>query len=329
MKKNENTEKLTTDNLEELDKELSEESEDFDIAFDSEINDPGVRSVLDTYFRLCDYTLFTPEEEADIFTRYKNGEVQLRDDIIMHNLRLVVHIAKKYTRVTKTLSLEDLIMEGNIGLMIAIDKFDNNMGYKFSTYATWWIRQSILRAVMNTDSSIRIPVHLMEKYLNATKTIRKEEVELDRELTGPEVEKVLKEHSTSDTSYMQMLGIKKKKNIVSLDTPIVKDDGDSDTTIMDIFVPEYGENTVESEVAQRLDKDVLWNYVRDHVSEKELEILKRRFGYYGKCETLESIGNDLHITKERVRQLEGKALLKIRGRSPGARKKLKNIMGMI
>ncbi len=315
------------DNLSVIDEELDDDLCEDAIQQDE---DPRVRSILDTYFSdLGKYEPYTPEKEKEVFKRYKAGETHLRDDIIMHNLRLVIHVAKRYTRVAKSLSLEDLIMEGNIGLMTAIDRFDISLDNKFSTYATWWIRQSIIRAIMNTDSSIRVPCHMMEKYLNAEKAIRNEETELDRHLSGEEIEKILKEYSSSKGMYIQMLGVYNTKNVVSLDKPIVNEDGDNDTTILDLLNPKDSDISVEDEVVRDINKEYIWNYVEERLSEKELEILKRRFGYYGKCETLDMIGKDYHVTRERVRQIEGRALLKLRGRTPESRKRLKKILGYV
>ena len=270
-------------------------------------------NIITSYFtQISAYKTLTAEEELEMFKKLRSGDETVRDEIIKHNLKLVVSIAKKYTKITKFLSFEDLIMEGNVGLFTAIEKFDISKGFKFSTYATHWIKQAILRAIMNYDTGIRIPVHLQERMFMAEKDIYHEETSLERQLTPEETYEILKKYSLENAYNAYLM-----KNIVSLDKPISNGEEDNDSFFGDMIPCE--ESSIEDAVTSDYDRSIFWDYVETKMSNpREIDVIKRRFGYYGRIETLEEIAKDYHLTRERVRQIEAKAILKLR--SPSARR---------
>lgn len=278
---------------------------------DTLLNTSAMPSIVSSYLTMIgQYKLLTSEEEKILFKKYKSGDMAAGEQILLHNLRLVVSIARRYARITKSLSLEDVIMDGNIGLMTALSRFEPNKGFKFSTYATWWIKQSILRSIMNNDNAIRIPVHLMEKFLKADKEIKKSEDEYNRKLTSLEIENIFKKICSSEVSYKHLWEMYELRNIASLDVSIGDGEGKTDTFLVDMIPSD--EAPVEDIVISSVDSAQLWDIISSKLTPRELEVIKRRFGYSGTCETLEMIAQDYGVTRERIRQIEAKAIKKLR-----------------
>lgn len=250
------------------------------------------------------YPLLTPEQERELFTRYNNGEKHLANTIISSNLRLVVSMAQKYAYNTD--AIMDLIQEGSIGLMKAVEKFDVTRGYKFSTYATWWIRQSITRYKADTDETIRIPVHtyeLINKIKRATNKLNKE---------------LLREPNFEEISAETGINVEKVKDtlahmykIESFDKPVSNDDGDNDTSLGD-FIADPSSIGTSVELENNELREELFKAM-SNLTDKEQQVLILRFGLLdGRTRTLEEVGKEFNVTRERVRQIEGKALSKLR-----------------
>ncbi len=247
--------------------------------------------------------LLTKEQEQEYFKMLEQGNTEIRKQIIESNLRLVVSVARHY--VGFGLSLLDLIQEGNIGLMTAVDYFDYKRGYKFSTYATWWIRQAITRALANTGTLVRIPVHVHESIHKIERLTKKLKVELGRTPTTEEIASAMgmtKDQVESRLNDSQIV------NQISLETPI-GDDGES--VLLDFLPDDTFEQPEEYSINNMLKSDI--QKVLETLTEKERNIICLRFGLLdGKTHTLEEIGNYYHVTRERIRQIEAKALRKLR-----------------
>ena len=278
-----------------------------DLAAEYNLDDP-VRMYLK---EIGQVKLLTAEEEVDLAKRIAEGDQAAKNKLTEANLRLVVSIAKKYSG--RGLHILDLIQEGNTGLIRAVDKFDWTKGNKFSTYATWWIRQAITRAIADQARTIRVPVHMVEVINKATRCNRKLVQELGREPTVEEiaaelnlpVEKIIEANRTA-------------ADTLSLDTPV----GDEEDTSIGSFVedertPGPADATSNALLAEAL-KEIL-----DTLTDREADVLRMRFGMYdGRTHTLEEVGQTFGVTRERIRQIENKAIRKLR--HPSRAKKIKD-----
>ena len=283
--------------------------DDAEITRDVNINDP-VRMYLKEIGRI---SLLTPEEEMDLSIRVANGEEEAKNRLAESNLRLVVSIAKRY--VGRGLLFLDLIQEGNIGLMKAVDKFDYDKGYKFSTYATWWIRQAITRALADQARTIRVPVHMVETINKMARIQRQLTLELNRE---PSEEELAKKMGISVEKVREVIKI--SQDPVSLETPI----GEEDDSHLGDFVKDVNAMTPEEYATNEILKEEIRS-VLETLQEREQEVLELRFGLIdGTSHTLEEVGRKFNVTRERIRQIEAKALRKLR--HPSRAKKLKDFM---
>jgi len=247
--------------------------------------------------------LLTPDEEKDLARRIAKGQEPARQRLIKANLRLVVSIAKRYVH-RGPLSISDLIQEGNIGLFKAVEKFDPERGFKFSTYATWWIRQAITRALADQSRTIRIPVHMVETISKFTQAKRKLAQELGRE---PLVEEIAIEMELPEEKVRHIQKI--SQDVVSLEQPIGDDD---DKSTLAEFIRDDSSTTPIQATSQELLRDQIKEIIND-LTEREKKILEMRFGLEdGVTHTLEEVGKVFNVTRERIRQIEAKALEKIR-----------------
>ena len=258
--------------------------------------------------------LLTYEEEAELAQRIVNGDEEAKKKLAESNLRLVVSIAKKY--VGRGMLFLDLIQEGNMGLIKAVEKFDYRKGYKFSTYATWWIRQAITRAIADQARTIRIPVHMVE---TINKLIRTSRQLLQQNGREPTPEEIAKEMEISVEKVMEIQKI--AQDPVSLETPI----GEEDDSHLGDFIQDEDSPAPQDSAAHTLLREQL-EEVMDTLTPREAMVLKLRFGLEdGKARTLEEVGKQFDVTRERIRQIEAKALRKLR--HPSRSKKLRDYMG--
>lgn len=263
-----------------------------------------IGSSLDMYFKeMPKDAILTGDEECELVTRYKNGDLAARDEMIKRNQKLVVKYAKSF--VGHGLELEDLIQEGNLGLIKAIDKFDPTMGYKFSTYGTWWIKQTILRAIHDQGRTIRIPVHVGEKQFLINKAKKKYIEEHGTEPSLTELSTICN-MSEEDISRIQADCMA----LASLDKDMT-DKSDDPATLMEIIADDT-KKSVEDLVAESVLSDKIDQYLSEILSEREKDVIKYRFGFEAKPMTLEDVGKIFGVTRERIRQIESNAIRKLR-----------------
>ena len=257
--------------------------------------------------------LLTQEEENELSRRVKEGDAEAARRLAEANLRLVVSIAKHYAG--RGMLLSDLIQEGNLGLMKAVDKFDYQKGYRFSTYATGWIRQAITRAIADQGRTIRIPVHMVETVNRLRKTSRILTQELGREPTPDELAQKLQMPKEQVTEILRIM-----MEPVSLETPV----GDEEDTHLGDFMPDLAFPPPSEEASYRVMRAQLLE-VLSTLTERERKVLELRFGLEdGEVHTLEEVGEEFHVTRERIRQIESKALRKLR--HPSRSRKLRDYL---
>ncbi|MBF8981984.1 RNA polymerase sigma factor RpoD [Lutibacter sp. B2] len=297
----------------EKEKEIDESKEEveIDISVPKGINiDDPVRMYLKEIGKV---SLLSAAEEIEFAKRMENGEEEAKRRLCEANLRLVVSIAKRY--VGRGMLFLDLIQEGNLGLIKAVEKFDWRKGYKFSTYATWWIRQAITRAIADQARTIRIPVHMVETINKLIRISRQLLQELGRE---PKPEEIAKEMDLTEEKVREILKIAQEP--VSLETPI----GEEEDSHLGDFIPDDDAPAPAEAAAFSMLKEQLIE-VLDTLTPREQKVLRLRFGLDdGRARTLEEVGKEFDVTRERIRQIEAKALRKLR--HPSRSKKLKDYL---
>ncbi|MBI2019485.1 RNA polymerase sigma factor RpoD [Candidatus Daviesbacteria bacterium] len=313
--------KLTNENIDVFETTAEEMEEETKVATDLEkelevlttLEGGSVTDPVRQYLRdIGKIPLLTAADEIELAKKAEKNVKAARDKLISANLRLVVSIAKKY--VGRGMSLLDLIEEGNIGLMRAVDKYDWRRGYKFSTYATWWIRQAITRAIADQARTIRIPVHMVETINRFNRTQRRLMQELGREPTPEEVAKVL----GIDEGKAREI-IKVSQEPTSLETPV----GDEEDSHLGDFIADQGLQPDEQATRELL--KIHLDEVLDSLSPREKRVLQLRFGLEdGKQRTLEEVGKEFGVTRERIRQIEAKAIRKLK--HPTRAKKLRDYL---
>ena len=286
-----------------------EELEDLSVPSSVSIDDP-VRMYLKEIGKV---DLLSRDEEAELARKMADGDRAAKKKLAEANLRLVVSIAKRY--VGRGMLFLDLIQEGNLGLIKAVEKFDYTKGYKFSTYATWWIRQAITRAIADQARTIRIPVHMVETINKLIRVSRQLLQELGRE---PRVDEIANAMGVNDEKVREIMKIAQEP--VSLETPI----GEEEDSILGDFIPDNDAPAPSDMAAFMLLKEQLMN-VLETLTPREEKVLRLRFGLDdGRARTLEEVGKEFNVTRERIRQIEAKALRKLR--HPSRSKKLKDFL---
>jgi len=270
-----------------------------DTSYLDDISDDSVRLYLREIGKI---PLLTAEEELALAKKVVSGDKRAKDAMAEANMRLVVSIAKRY--VGRGLDLLDLIQEGNTGLLRAVEKFDPERGFKFSTYATWWIRQAITRAIADQARTIRIPVHMVETINKLLRTQRRLTQELNREPTNEEIAAAME----MDVDKVEHI-MKIKQDISSLDASVRDDEEDS---VLGDFIEDEDTKTPTESASEQLLKEQV-KQILSTLTEREQKILRLRFGLDdGKSHTLEEVGQEFSVTRERIRQIEAKALAKLR-----------------
>ena len=283
-------------------------------AISNESKDMSVNDNVRMYLKdIGKISLLSLEEEQELSHRIANGDEEAKKILAESNLRLVVSIAKRY--VGRGLLFLDLIQEGNIGLMKAVDKFDFEKGFKFSTYATWWVRQAITRALADQARTIRVPVHMVETINKMARIERQMALDLNREPTNEELAKKM------GLTLDKVVEIRKiGQDPVSLETPIGEED---DSHLGDFLADKDTLSPEEAATYESLKEEL--KKVLETLTKREEEVLELRFGLYdGTCHTLEEVGKKFGVTRERIRQIEAKALRKLR--HPSRAKKLKDFL---
>ncbi len=298
------------EDLSEIEEVPEEEITDTDALMDSFSTDDPVRMYLKEIGKV---PLLTPEEEIALATRMSEGDEEAKHRMTEANLRLVVSIAKRY--VGRGMLFLDLIQEGNLGLIKAVEKFDYTKGYKFSTYATWWIRQAITRAIADQARTIRIPVHMVE---TINKTIRVSRQLLQELGHDPSAEEIAAEMDMPVEKVRDILKIAQEP--VSLETPI----GEEEDSHLGDFIPDEDASEPSEAASFSLLREQL-EEVLDTLAPREKKVLELRFGIVdGRTRTLEEVGKEFNVTRERIRQIEAKALRKLR--HPSRSKKLRDFL---
>ncbi len=320
--------KKASDDSQEFDEDFDEEMDEIDIDLEDEVEDDEELEEIDysipdgisledpvrIYLKeIGKVPLLTAEEEVMLAKRIEDGDDEARKRLSEANLRLVVSIAKRY--VGRGLSFLDLIQEGNLGLIKAVEKFDYRRGFKFSTYATWWIRQAITRSIADQARTIRIPVHMVETINKLVRTQRQLLQKLDREPTPEEISEEM------DIPVERVREIQKiSQEPVSLETPI----GEEEDSHLGDFVQDENIQEPEDAASFVLLREQLFE-VMDTLTEREQRVLSLRFGLEdGNTRTLEEVGKEFNVTRERIRQIEAKALRKLR--HPSRSRKLKDYL---
>ena len=298
------------DELEEIDEVTEEEIAEADSMVDSYSTDDPVRMYLKEIGKV---SLLTQEEEIELAVRMSQGDEEAKRRMAEANLRLVVSIAKRY--VGRGMLFLDLIQEGNLGLIKAVEKFDYTKGYKFSTYATWWIRQAITRAIADQARTIRIPVHMVETINKVIRVSRQLLQELGHD---PSVEEIAAEMNIPVEKVRDILKIAQEP--VSLETPI----GEEEDSHLGDFIPDEDASEPSEAASFSLLKEQLMSVLAT-LTPREEKVLRLRFGIEdGRTRTLEEVGKEFNVTRERIRQIEAKALRKLR--HPSRSKKLRDFL---
>ena len=301
---------VSLEELDNIDEITREELESTDALSDSFAIDDPVRMYLKEIGKV---PLLTPEEEVELARRMAEGDQDAKNRMANANLRLVVSIAKRY--VGRGMLFLDLIQEGNLGLIKAVEKFNYQKGYKFSTYATWWIRQAITRAIADQARTIRIPVHMVETINKVIRVSRQLLQELGHD---PSAEEIAEEMNIPADKVREILKIAQEP--VSLETPI----GEEEDSHLGDFIEDEGASEPSEAASFTLLKEQLMN-VLDTLTPREKKVLELRFGILdGRTRTLEEVGKEFQVTRERIRQIEAKALRKLR--HPSRSKKLRDFL---